>query len=84
MESRFFTPTEVLNSSRNISKRGYLPLLIFAIKQGHQTASFGKYLSGGGNSAGIFVSKVSPGTFVMKITRMPIIFGKIKLPFSVR
>ena len=37
-----------------------------------------------GNSAGIFVSKVSPGTFVIKVKWMPIIFGGIKLPFWVR
>ena len=49
--------------------------------QGHQAASFGKYLFGGGNSAGIFVSKVSPGIFVIKEKWMPIIFGRIKLPF---
>ena len=32
------------------------------------------------NSAGIFVSKVSPRNFVIKEKRMPIIFGRIKLP----
>ena len=37
-----------------------------------------------GNSADIFVSKVSPGIFVIKERRMPIIFGRIKLPFCVR
>ena len=35
--------------------------------QGHQTASFGKYLFGEGNSADIFVSKVPPGIFVIKV-----------------
>ena len=44
-----------------------------------------------GNSAGVFVSKISPGIFVIKVKRMPIIFGRIsavlgaikaQLPFS--
>ena len=35
--------------------------------QGHQTASFGKYqCTVEGNSASIFVRKVSPGIFVIK------------------
>ena len=34
-----------------------------------------------GNSAGIFVGKVPPGIFVIKEKSMPIIFGRIKLPF---
>ena len=34
-----------------------------------------------GKSAGVFVSKISPGIFVIKVKRMPIIFGRIKLPF---
>ena len=33
------------------------------------------------NSAGIFVSKVPPGIFVIKKRRMLIISGRIKLPF---
>ena len=37
-----------------------------------------------GNSAGIFVSKVSPGIFVIKVKWIPIIFEGIKLPFWVR
>ena len=37
-----------------------------------------------GNSAGIFVSKVSPGLFVIKVKWMPIIFEGMKLPFWVR
>ena len=37
-----------------------------------------------GNSADIFVSKVSPGIFVIKEKSMPIIFGRIKMPFWVR
>ena len=37
----------------------------------------------GGNSAGIFVSKVSSRIFVIKEKWMPIIFGRIKLPFWV-
>ena len=37
-----------------------------------------------GNSADIFVSKVSPGIFVIKVKWMPIIFGGKKLPFWVR
>ena len=36
------------------------------------------------NSAGIFVSKVSPGIFVVKEKLMPVIFGSVKLPFWVR
>ena len=34
-----------------------------------------------GNSAGIFVGKVTAGIFVIKEKSMPIIFGRIKLPF---
>ena len=37
-----------------------------------------------GNSAGVFVSKVSPGILVVQRKRMPIIFGVMKLPFWVR
>ena len=37
-----------------------------------------------GNSAGIFDSRVSPGIFVVKEKRMPIILGRMKLPFWVR
>ena len=37
-----------------------------------------------GNSAGIFLSKVSPGIFVIKEKWMPIILGRMKLPFLVR
>ena len=37
-----------------------------------------------GNSADIFVSKVSPGIFVIKVKWMPIIFGGKKLSFWVR
>ena len=37
-----------------------------------------------GNSAGIFVNKVSPGIFVAKEKWTPIIFGRVKLPFWVR
>ena len=37
-----------------------------------------------GNSADIFVSKVSPGILVVKEKGMPIIFGRMKLPFWVR
>ena len=37
-----------------------------------------------GNSADIFDSKVSPGIFVVKEKLMPIIFGRMKLPFWVR
>ena len=54
------------------------------LSQGHQTASFGKYLLVEGSSAGIFVSKMSPEIFLMKVKRMPIIFGRIKLSFWMR
>ena len=37
-----------------------------------------------GNSAGIFVSKLSPGIFLVKEKWMPIIFGSMKLPFCGR
>ena len=37
-----------------------------------------------GNSAGIFVSKMSPAVLVIKAKLMPINFGGIKLPFWVR
>ena len=41
---------------------------IFYKNQVHQTASFGKYLFGGGlNSPGIFVGKLSPEIFVIKV-----------------
>ena len=35
-------------------------------------------------SAGIFDSKLSPGIFLVKKKLMPIIFGRVKLPFWAR
>ena len=35
-----------------------------------------------GNSASIFLTKMSPGIFVIKIKRMIIIFGRVKLRFG--
>ena len=59
------------------------------LNQGHKTGLVSVNIcSVEGNSAGIFVSKVSPGIFVIKERWKPIIFGRqerrIKLSFWVR